>query len=194
MYFYVKSQENKYGIDTVFSYSQDIFDGYDYRFETEPKLGQYIVDNKLVAEEKYDEIVAPIIASKVSTELGVVPETILAESPTLETPPENVPDIEYWKLDISEEALDEYKERVQSLNRLITFASNPANINAENKLVMSIFSRSGEARDTPVLIDILDPTNNINTTADYINTLIQNRDMFSNTIIPWLTQELNKKK
>lgn len=193
MSFYVKSNKNKYNIDVVFSYSENEFQGYDYKFEIEPRLGQYIINNQLVADDKYDELIAPIIAAKEDDNLGVVEEVIISEAAPV-IPTEEAPVQEYWKTDVSAEALDGYTEKANSLQKLITYASNPAHINSDNKLVMSIFIRSGEQRDTPLIIDILDPSNNINTVTDYINMLTEQKNESTNVIIPWLTQELAKKK
>lgn len=195
MSYYIKAQKNKYGIDYVFSYSSAKFDGYDYTFDVEPKLGQYIVNNALVPDDKYDEIVAPLIGNAVSDTAGVVAPIILQEAPeTILPEPTTTPPAEGWKNDPpSQEAVDDWTEKANSLTKLINYASNPANINQQNKLVMNVYLRSGEPREAPMIIDILDPANNINSTADYIKMLTDQRDEITTKIIPWIQNELSKK-
>ena len=194
MSYYIKAQKNNYNIDYVFSYSQSKFDGYDYTFETEPKIGQYIVNNALVPDDQYDAIVAPIIGNAVSDTAGVVETVIIHEAPEAIVPVESEAPVEAWKTEqVSQEALDDWTEKANNLTKLINYASNPANINQQNKLVMNIFLRSGQPREVPLILDILDPSNNINSTADYIQMLTQHRDEMTTKIIPWIQGELSKK-
>lgn len=195
MTYYVNAHKNKYDIDFVFSYSEAEFEGYDYTFDTEPKLGQYIVNGNLVADDQYDDIVAPIIGNAVSDTAGVISPIIIHEAPETVFPIAEEAEItEAWKKDqVSPEVLDDWIEKANSLTKLINYASNSANINQDNKLVMNVFLRSGEPRETPLIIDILDPTNNINTTADYIQMLTDQRNEMTTKIIPWIQGELSKK-
>lgn len=194
MSYYVKAQKNKYNIDYVFSYSANELAEYDYTFENEPRLGQYIVGGNLIRDDQYDSVIAPIIRNAVSDTAGVIAPIILQEAPA-EIIPEPVPDgvTEPWKTEpVSEELLDDWTEKAESLSKLITYASNPANINQENKLVMRVFIRSGEPRDPPAIINILDPATNVTSVSDYIQLLTRRRDEINTKIIPWIQGELSK--
>lgn len=187
MTYYILTNKNNYNIDVVYSYSTSNSSNYTHTSDSEPYIGQYIVNGSLVQQSDYDSIIAPLISANFDTTSTIVEETIIFE-PESEEPPEPVvePDIEIYGPN-TQENLDQYTESALSMEKLIVYASNAANYNADGALVMNIFIRSGETRDEPGIVNILEIHD---TREDYIAHLNNKLDEINNTIIPYITENL----
>lgn len=196
MTYYVTVQKNNFDIETVFSISETFNSLADYQFDEAPYIGQYVIEGQLIPPSEYDSRVAPIIAGQYDTAAGIVAETVIYQeennTPTQES--QQVEEVQEQLAPtaepITEETLDSYRERVFAIENLIQYAQDPSHYNSDGDLVLTIYPRSMEQREEPLVVAVGTFTPPFASKEAYISSLQDVLAHMRDTVIPFLEARL----